>query len=665
MSSAENSAPEAAPESVEPAGRWFAEAPDWLADAKERFVEGGVWYLVSMTLHAAAIVLAGLLLGNVAEVRKAGKAPEFDTALDERRELETKDLKLEPVKLEKDMTPSQTLSMGVASNGGRGGISVGRAVSSAIGGAPKFGGGYTGRGPGPGGGIGIDVGAVNVFGTSGGTFAAAIPDGAYGDGLSTAQNYNDAMDRITQEILNSLAKGKVLVVWVMDQSESMQDDRNEIMARIDRVYVELGLSSAMKSDALLTGVVSYGASVLNHLPQPSAKPDEIAAAFKSVPVDPSGMEMQSQALMFAVNAYARQAQMQHRQIAIILVTDESGDMNTNIAQTEQVIDVCKQAHAKVYVLGRESIFGYPYAHMRWIDPETKTHHWLRIDRGPETPQPEQLQINGFHRRWDAFPSGFGPYEQSRIARQTGGIFFMLPSPEVQLVGRRADIAYDADAMRPYLPDLGARQDYMAERDKSPFRKVIFQVISDLNPYKQGSKGSRVEVRTDHFSIEPAKFAQEAAAEMKKASDLISYLKEAERALEAVKPYREREKSPRWRANFDLIYAQTISYQARLQEYGWYMAEFLRTPKPIKNPFGATRPTNGWDVALIQRLLKPEVTQATREKADALFRQAQKDYAGTPWAQRAGEELGRGYGIELREDYDDYRALGRNIRIPKF
>jgi hypothetical protein len=664
MSTAENTPTEAPLESVEPGKSWFAELPARLRDARDRFVEGGVWYLVSMTVHAAAIVIAGLMLGNVADVRRAGKAPEFDTALTEEK-LTTKDLKLEPVKLEQDMTPSQTLSMGVASSGGGGGLSVKGAVSTAVGGARQFGGGYSGKGPGPGGGVGIDVGAVNVFGTSGGRFATALPDGVYGEGISTAQSYNDAMDRITQELLNSLAKGKVLVVWVMDQSESMQDDRDEIMARIDRVYVELGLSSAVKSDALLTGVVSYGANVVNHTPQPTAKPAEIAAAFQAVPVDPSGMEMQSQALMFAASTFGKLAQTQHRQVAIIMVTDESGDANSNIAQTEQAIDLCKQARAKVYVLGRESIFGYPYAHMRWTDPETKTGHWLRIDRGPETPQPEQLQINGFHRRWDAFPSGFGPYEQSRIARQTGGIFFMLPSPEVQLVGRRADIAYDADAMRPYLPDLGARQDYVTERDKSPFRKTIFQVISDLNPYKQGSKGSRVEIRTDHFSIQPATFAQQATTEMKKASDLILYLQEAERALEAVKPYREREKSPRWRANFDLIYAQTISYQARLQEFGWYMAEFIKTPKAIKNPFGATRQTNGWDVAIIQRLLKPEITQANRDKADALFRQVQKDYAGTPWAFRAADELGRGYGIELREDYDDYRALGRSIKIPKF
>jgi hypothetical protein len=100
----------------------------------------------------------------------------------------------------------------------------------------------------------------------------------------------------------------------------------------------------------------------------------------------------------------------------------------------------------------------------------------------------------------------------------------------------------------------------------------------------------------------------------------------------------------------------------LQEYGWYMAEFIQTPKAIKNPLGPARPTNGWDVRTVPRLLKPEVTQANREKADALFKVIQKEYAGTPWAARATEELGRGYGIEMFEDFEDPR--GRGVKLPK-
>jgi len=42
---------------------------------------------------------------------------------------------------------------------------------------------------------------------------------------------------------------------------------------------------------------------------------------------------------------------------------------------------------------------------------------------------------------------------------------------------------------------------------------------------------------------------------------------------------------------------------------------------------------------------------------------QKDYPGTPWAARAQEELARGYGIELGEEYWDPRSRG--VKVPKY
>ena len=59
----------------------------------------------------------------------------------------------------------------------------------------------------------------------------------------------------------------------------------------------------------------------------------------------------------------------------------------------------------------------------------------------------------------------------------------------------------------------------------------------------------------------------------------------------MRPQRARERSLRWRANYDVTYAQTIAYQARLYEYIAYVTGFVRNPKPIRNELGASRPTN--------------------------------------------------------------------------
>jgi hypothetical protein len=91
-------------------------------------------------------------------------------------------------------------------------------------------------------------------------------------------------------------------------------------------------------------------------------------------------------------------------------------------------------------------------------------------------------------------------------------------------------------------------------------------------------------------------------------------------------------------------------------------DFIDAPKPIKNRLGPTKPSNHWKITTAERMLKPEVTRAEREQADALFRQIEKEHGGTPWAARAKEELSRGYGVELVEDFDDPR--GRGVRLPK-
>src|SRR6185295_15851033 len=98
----------------------------------------------------------------------------------------------------------------------------------------------------------VDVGDMNIFKSDGKRMSMELPEGSFGDPQQVVADYNDAMDRITQEILAKLAKGKVLVMWAFDESESMKDDRQEVRDRIERVYTELGLAEAAKGDALLT-----------------------------------------------------------------------------------------------------------------------------------------------------------------------------------------------------------------------------------------------------------------------------------------------------------------------------------------------------------------------------------------------------------------------------
>ncbi|MCA9247557.1 MAG: VWA domain-containing protein [Planctomycetales bacterium] len=495
------------------------------------------------------------------------------------------------------------------------------------------------------------------------TLIAELPKGTLGDSRAIVDDYNQAMDRITQEILLLMSVQKVLVVWCFDQSDSMKDDRDSIRDRIERVYIELGLSGKTEGDLLTTSIVSYGSQFRVHTQQPTGDVDKVRAAIDEVPNDPSGKEIMCQAIIRAIEGHKNYIRKTRRRMALILVTDESGEREENEQFLEPAIQTAKDAGCITYILGREAVFGYPYAHFRWIHPQTKEHHWLPVDRGPETGFVEQLQTNGFHRRYDAFPSGFGPYEQARLAQETGGIFFMLPGLESNIV-RGDDRRYELEAMRPYRPDLRSRTEVLKDRDTSILRRGVYQVIYDLNPYR-AEIARWISMRV-HFSRDPNEFAKQVNVELAKAVEYFKYLNRASQAIEALERERAKELSPRWQANIDLIHAQLLAYQVRLYEYGAYLEYFM---KNVPEGVPVMKPPNKylrWDIDVRKERLTGDQHLETIKRSQELFEKVIADHPGTPWAALAAQELRRGFGVRLVPTYHEpiRNVTGPLVPIPK-
>ncbi len=512
---------------------------------------------------------------------------------------------------------------------------------------------------------------LNIGSVSRGTLNMNVPEGAPGDPQAVVDSIDEAMDRITQEILMMLEKNKVLVVWVFDESESMKDDQREIRTKIERVYQELGLRGVTNnSDALFTAVASYGEQLHIHSKEPTNSIEQIKADIDKVPVDESGKENMCFAIGKTISLYQKFAIRGRRQMAVVHVTDESGDPVTNVELLEATIQQAKAARCRIYCLGREAVFGYPYAYMRWKDPKTNIGYWLRIDRGPETPYVEQLQTNGFWRRHDAHPSGFGPYEQARMARQTGAVFFLLPSPEVNLV-HRDDRKYALAKMRPYLPNLDPRDDYAKERDASVLRRTLWKVINDLNPWNNAI-AKYINMRDD-FSMDETEFRRQAINEMQKAKQYVIYLDLAEKALEGLKDERRKEIYPRWQANYDLMFAQVLAYKVRIYQYGAYLNWWLEHPnerpkRSIKPPNPRTTVSN-WDIrsrkeVIPTPLFPQEKLDEYMARSSQMFRDVMANHEGTPWASRAQFELARGFGVHLVQEWDDPRR-GKGVKLPKY
>ncbi|WP_425619377.1 VWA domain-containing protein [Anatilimnocola sp. NA78] len=473
------------------------------------------------------------------------------------------------------------------------------------------------------------------------------PDGQVGDARAVVDDYNEALDRITQEILWMLEKGPVLVVWAFDQSESMKDDQKEIRDRIEHVYKQLGLVSKSNREALETAVVSYGEGYIQHTRKPTSDWYEIKACIDEVPNDPSGKEMMCSAVTQAIGTHRAYAQKTNRQMCLILCTDESGEQQDNQSNLERAVAEAKAAACKIYVIGREAIFGYPYAHIRWIHPQTGHHHWIRIDRGPETAFVEQLQTDGFRRRYDAHNSGFGPYEQTRMSHESGGIFFMLPSLESALV-RGEKRRYELEAMRMYLPDIRTRMEVGKDIEDSELRRSLTKVIYDLNPYNPEA-AKIIEMRVE-FSPDLPNLFKQINIECAKATIYGEYLSRVEVEMQRLEKFRRHESSPRWQANYDLIYAQVIAYQARMFEYRAYLLEFAKNPRFVP----PTKPPNlthtGWDIHTRKQIITGKVVEPYIERATAMFNAVMTDHPGTPWAARAEYELKRGFGVHLIEEY---------------
>ena len=493
-----------------------------------------------------------------------------------------------------------------------------------------------------------------------------------GDIGRVVEGYGAALGQMTQELVRMMREQKVHVVWLFDESESMKDDQKEIRERFHKVYEELGL--VQKSDAklkasdeiLLTTVMSFGEGVHELTTKPTSNADEIKNAIDKIPLDPSGFENTCSAIHFALTKHKTTAQRQKRKLVIIVVSDESGDDGKDI---EETIEACKHAKAPVYVLGHYSVFGYPYAHVHYIDKKYGLSHWLQINRGPETPEPECLQFDGLHHRWDVFSSGFGPYEQVRLAKQTGGIFFMLPGNEDNLTGAGTHESrkFDLLDMKEYLPDLSSRHAYIKDRLDHKFREAQWQVVATLNPYKDGE----LVMQSQWYSTDAEKFDEVGKLTFTRALRAMGMLNDQVRVLDSVKKLREKETSQRWRANYDLMHAQCLAYRVRLFQLLLSLDQHRKQRPMPKDPM-----KNAWNIERVKGLLEPDKEQIRQTKVDVdeLKKQSEiatreleaviENHPSTPWARRARWELDAGFGMKFVEVFRDTRYSNLDFKLPK-
>ena len=340
-------------------------------------------------------------------------------------------------------------------------------------------------------------------------------------------------------------------------------------------------------------VCSFAQELKKLLPAPTSDIERIKGAIDAVEDDESGVELTFTAISRVLDEYAQGSTHAGRKLVLVVVTDETGNDDEKL---EEVVGKADRYKVPVYFMGREAIFGYPTAFIHWQDPASKQSYWIPVDRGPETAFPECLQYDGLHERWDSASSGFGPYGQVRLVKESGGIFFLLASREENLVGSDewGPRRYSDLAMKQYEPLLTPRREYEQERNANEFRSTIWQVIVAVNP----NLDDQLKLQTDHFSIDHKEFLKQRETQFGRCLRALGMLNEGIRRLERVQPLRPRERSLRWRAAFDLCYAQLLSYRVRQFQYLLLLDQHAQ-----KNPQPQNKISNEWVLRHTQELLR--------------------------------------------------------------
>jgi hypothetical protein len=292
---------------------------------------------------------------------------------------------------------------------------------------------------------------------------------------------------------------------------------------------------------------------------------------------------------------------------------------------------------------------------------TKDVYWPTIRRGPESADFECLQWDGLHDRWDEQPSGFAPYELGRLAKDTGGIYFLLPSEEEMRI-RQREKAYALATLKEYLPDNDGRAAYVEKRNRSELRRTMYEIIMHTRPVSGENRGFAFQ---RHFPIFPDQMIPQAQKAGVEAQQRLTELVAIEKKLMSLRKLRDLEPDKRWQAHYDLMLAQIVTYQVKAYEYMACMKDMIQTkprPKQMPTPDLVVE----WVIEHSKERKAPkEETEKKYIEAEKLLKEVIERHPKTPWADLAQDELNRGFGTQRHEWHHNPKYDERRKLIPKY
>ncbi len=460
-----------------------------------------------------------------------------------------------------------------------------------------------------------------------------------------------AIDRITQEILHSLEQRPTLVVWVFDQSASLQPQREEIHAKFERIYEELGALKASGNEAftkhaetpLLTSIVAFGQDVAFLTPQPTADVKVMKRAIKGIENDPTGVEHVFNAVKLSTERYRRFRQgnaAERRNVMIVIFTDECGD-DQDLADPTTLL--CQRLQIPVYIVGVPAPFGREEILVRFRDTDPnfdQSERYLPVRQGPETVRPENVQLafigsGGRDDEFERLDSGFGPYALTRLCYETGGIYFSVHPNNAAVGGRggRTDLMasnlaffFEPDVMRSYRPEYIPLDKYQSKLNQN--RACVALV--------DAAEFSLVDPMQDPRLFFPvqneAQLKRDLDVAQRAAAILEPKLRQLHEILKRGEADRAKLTNLRWQAGYDLALGRVLAARARTEGYNAMLA------KAEQGMTFQEERDDTWVLRSDDEISAGSTIEKFANRAQELLTRVIEQHPDTPWALLAKREL---------------------------
>jgi hypothetical protein len=437
-----------------------------------------------------------------------------------------------------------------------------------------------------------------------------------------------AVDRLAWEIANSLREKKTLVVWLFDVSPSLSARRAAIADRVENVYNQLNSLNVQADKALKSAVAVFGEQSTILTKDPVDDPAELVRYVRGIKSEASGNENTFAAVQRVATHFQKYRTEMHRDIMIIIVTDEAGSDPQNL---ENAIMATKRYGMRCYCVGDAAPFGRETTETPFTLESGEVVMGV-MHRGPETLYPESLRLAYWGTNdYDLqnMSSGFGPYGLTRLCAETNGVYFIANDAR----GR----SFDPQVMRNYAPDYRPIKMIDADFAKNKSMSSLRDVARMLKVESVPTPRLEFPAENDTILRQAITDAQRPAAEFEYKINAIKG------QLEPGEKDRAKVQEARLRAGYDLAMGRVLALQARSFGYNMMLAEMKSTPKKFEK-----NGSNQWRLVASKDINSGATTKKLANKASEYLKRVIDEHPNTPWQMLAERELGTPMGWEWKE-----------------